>query len=140
MHRQMRSQDRGPYSGSWRKSAGIALLVLAMVLILDTTVFLQFDAAMMLPQDTDLESLTGKRMFDQVVTNMDDYGMPEPVVRRLKPWVVIAILSMPKPQGGLALDMVLYQHAQRMGKPVSGLESAREQIAPHLKNSAFRTR
>jgi uncharacterized protein YbaP (TraB family) len=64
-----------------------------------------------------------------VVSALADYGMPEPAIRKFKPWVVIAILSMPKSGGGLILDMVLYQRATSQGKPASGLESAEEQLA-----------
>lgn len=100
-----------------------------MEMKLDTDAFMQFGAAMMLEQDADLETLVGKDLFNQVISAMADYGMPEPVVRRLKPWVVIAMLSMPKSRGGLILDMVLYQRATSQGKPASGLESANEQLA-----------
>jgi uncharacterized protein len=47
----------------------------------------------------------------------------------LKPWAVFAVLSMPQSDGGLILDMVLYQKATGQGKPASGLESAAEQLA-----------
>jgi uncharacterized protein len=68
-------------------------------------------------------------LFDQVIQAMAAYGMPEPVVHQLKPWVVVAMLSMPKPSGGVILDLVLYQKAAGQGKPTSGLESAAEQLA-----------
>jgi uncharacterized protein YbaP (TraB family) len=100
-----------------------------MEMILDTEAFMQFGATMMLEQGTDLETLVGKDLYDHVVSAMADYGMPEPVIRRFKPWVVIAMLSMPKSGGGLILDMVLYQRATSQGKPASGLESAQEQLA-----------
>jgi len=100
-----------------------------MEMKLDTNAFMQFGATMMLEQDADLEALVGKDLFNQVMSAMADYGMPEPVVRRLKPWAVIAMLSMPKSRGGLILDMVLYQRATSQGKPASGLESADEQLA-----------
>ena len=100
-----------------------------MEMILDTQAFMQFGAAMVLDQDTDLEKLVGKDTYGRVVSAMADYGMPEPAVRRLKPWVVIAMLSMPKSGGGQILDMALYQRATSQGKPASGLESAKEQLA-----------
>ena len=46
-----------------------------------------------------------------------------------KPWAVMAMLSMPKPTGGMILDMVLNQRAQANGKPVSGLETMQEQLS-----------
>lgn len=100
-----------------------------MEMVLDTEAFMQFGATMLLEQGTDLEHLVGKDLYDQIVPAMAGYGMPEPVVRRLKPWVVVAMLGMPKSNGGLILDMVLYQRATSQGKPASGLESAKEQLA-----------
>jgi uncharacterized protein len=100
-----------------------------MEMKMDTQAFMQFGASMMLGPDSDLESLLGRPLFDQVLQAMKTYGMPETVVRQLKPWAVVAMLSMPKPEGGLILDMVLYQRAAGQGKPTSGLESAAEQLA-----------
>lgn len=100
-----------------------------MEMILDTQAFVQFGAAMVLDQDTDLEQVVGKDTYGRVVSAMADYGMPESAVRRFKPWVVIAMLSMPKSTGGQILDMVLYQKATSQGKPASGLETAKEQLA-----------
>jgi uncharacterized protein YbaP (TraB family) len=100
-----------------------------MEMKLDTDAFMQFGTAMMLAPDSDLKSLIGDKLFDRVVQAMAAYGMPEPAVRQLKPWAVIAVLSMPQSSGGQILDMVLYQRATARGKPASGLESAGEQLA-----------
>jgi uncharacterized protein len=100
-----------------------------MEMKMDTNAFMQFGTTMMLGPDKDLQSLIGEPLFDQVIQAMAAYGMPEPVVHQLKPWVVVAMLSMPKPSGGVILDLVLYQRAAGQGKPTSGLESAAEQLA-----------
>jgi uncharacterized protein YbaP (TraB family) len=100
-----------------------------MEMKLDTDAFMQFGTSMMLAPDSDLKSLIGEKMFDRVVQAMASYGMPEQVVRQLKPWAVIAVLSMPQSSGGMILDLVLYQRATGNGKPASGLESAGEQLA-----------
>ncbi len=100
-----------------------------MEMKLDTNAFMQFGTSMMLSPGSDLESLIGEKLFARVIQAMAAYGMPEPVVRQLKPWAIIAVLSMPQSSGGLILDMVLYQRATGQGKPASGLESAGEQLA-----------
>jgi uncharacterized protein YbaP (TraB family) len=100
-----------------------------MEMKLDTDAFMQFGTAMMLGPENDLKSLIGDRLFDRVVQAMADYGMPESVVRQLKPWAIIAVISMPQASGGQILDLVLYQRATGQGKPASGLESAAEQLA-----------
>jgi len=56
------------------------------------------------------------------------YGMPELVVQRMKPWAAAATLSLPRPQTGLFLDMLLYTQAAAQGKRVYGLETVSEQV------------
>lgn len=100
-----------------------------MEMTLDTNAFMHFGTVMLLKDGQELETLVGNKLYAQVKKAMADSGIPEPMVRRLKPWVVIAMLSMPKSGGGLILDMVLYQRATGQGKPTSGLETAQEQLA-----------
>ncbi len=56
-------------------------------------------------------------------------GIPEIVLERMKPWAAAVTLSMPAPETGEVLDMLLYQRALQAGKQVFGLESVREQLA-----------
>lgn len=100
-----------------------------MEMKLDTNAFMHFGATMLMEQGQDLENMVGKNLFSQIMAAMAELGMPETVVRRMKPWVVMSMLSMPKPKGGLILDMVLYQRATGQGKPTSGLETAEEQLS-----------
>ena len=100
-----------------------------MEMKIDTNVIMQFGAAMMMGEGEDLEAVLGKKLFSRVVTAMAGLGMPEMVVHRLKPWVAMAMLSMPPTSGGMILDMVLHQRASRQGKPTTGLETAAEQLA-----------
>jgi uncharacterized protein len=100
-----------------------------MEMEMDSSALLQFGTAILLTGGNDLQSLLGASLFQKVVGLMADYGMPEPIVRQLKPWVVMALLSMPKPTGGVILDMALHQRARSQGKPTSGLESMQEQLA-----------
>jgi uncharacterized protein YbaP (TraB family) len=100
-----------------------------MEMKLDTDAFMQLGTSMMLAPDRDLEALIGGELFQRVVQAMAAHGMPEPAVRRLKPWAVIAMLNMPQSDGGQILDLTLYQRATGQGKPASGLESAGEQLA-----------
>ena len=99
-----------------------------MEMVLDTKAFMQLGTAMLLAPESDLKTLLGTALYDRVVSAMADRQMPESFVQRLKPWAVMALLSMPKTTGGQILDMVLYQRASSQGKPTSGLESAAEQL------------
>lgn len=100
-----------------------------MEMKLDTDAFMQLGTSMMLAPDKDLEALIGGELFQRVVQAMAAHGMPEPAVRKLKPWAIMAMLSMPQSNGGQILDLTLYQRATGQGKPASGLESASEQMA-----------
>ncbi len=100
-----------------------------MEMEMDASVLTAFGSNMMLTDGSDLEGLIGAALYAQVVAAMADLGMPEMVVRTLKPWVVMALLSMPAPTGEPFLDMVLQQRAGAAGKPTFGLESAGEQLS-----------
>ncbi len=100
-----------------------------MEMQINANALMQFGATMMITDGNDLEALLGQTLYRTVVEVMTDYGLPEMAVRQLKPWVVMALLSMPKSTGGPILDMVLYQRAISQEKPTSGLESIQEQLA-----------
>lgn len=84
---------------------------------------------MMLPDGKDLTGMLGKTRYDKCVTLLADYGIPETMARQLKPWAVMAQLSMPKPKTGEFLDRVLYDRAVQQEKVVYGLETTAEQVA-----------
>lgn len=83
---------------------------------------------MMLPGDKNLKDIVGSQRYQQCVRLMSDYGMPEMMVAKLKPWVVATHLSMPKPKTGVFLDLKLFQMAQAQGKKTYGLETMDEQM------------
>jgi hypothetical protein len=100
-----------------------------MEMEMDASALSTFGGNMMLSDGRDLESLIGADLFKQVQSAMTAYGMPPELVRQLKPWVVMALLSMPKPDGGAILDLVLQRRAAAAGKPTAGLETAEEQLS-----------
>lgn len=100
-----------------------------MEVVLDETVSQKMASTMFLHAGPDLKSLLGEDLFARVVALMTEYGMPREAVQKLKPWVVFTTLSLPKPQTGLFLDLLLQANAAQQGKPVYGLESADEQLA-----------
>ena len=101
----------------------------AMEAVLDGNALMTLGSAMLLPEAQDLESLVGSRLFARAVEALTEYGLSEAVIRRFKPWAVMALLGSPKPSGGPILDMALYQRALARGIEVQGLESVQEQVA-----------
>lgn len=85
--------------------------------------------AMEIVQGPELPELIGKDLYRQLVPAMSNQGVPEHVLRGLKPWAVAMTLMVPKSNTGLFLDRVLYLEALAKGKPVEGLETAAEQAA-----------
>jgi uncharacterized protein YbaP (TraB family) len=100
-----------------------------MEMELDADAFFQFGAAMLLAEGRDLAQLLGPADFRRVTEALADYGLPEAALRKVKPWVVLAMVSQPKPRSGQIMDLMLYRRAQAAGKPTAGLETAAEQIA-----------
>lgn len=86
-------------------------------------------AQMMLPQESSLTALVGEALSAQAKQAMLSRGVPPAVTERLQPWATVLVLSMPRQQGGLVLDKLLYDRAQAEGKRFQALESVEEQIA-----------
>lgn len=77
---------------------------------------------------TTLDKKLDSKTYQNVITALLDYGIPEVVAQRMKPWAVAATLSLPKPETGVFLDMKLYQLASQQQKVLYGLETAEEQV------------
>ena len=103
--------------------------VFVMEMDLNVESFLSLGASMMFSDGRDLERLLGRNDFRKVAAAVAQHGIPEQVLRRMKPWAVLALLSQPKPQSGAFMDMLLFNKATAAGKTVVGLESAQEQVA-----------
>jgi len=79
--------------------------------------------------ETKLQNIIDRRLYQESVQLLLKYGIPEMLAERMKPWAVAATLSMPKSETGLFLDLVLFTQAQAAGKRVYGLETIDEQMA-----------
>jgi len=97
--------------------------------LLDLDAMLYSSKAMLLGEDRLLSEIAGQSLFEQTSRAIRTRGIPEVVLDRMKPWAAAVTLSMPVPETGQVLDMLLYQRALQAGKQVFGLESIREQLA-----------
>jgi len=86
-------------------------------------------SAMFFVGEQSLDKLIDKALFDQIVKAMRQYYIPAMLVKKLKPWAVIATLSTPPTKTGQFLDLQLYQKAQQLQIPTYGLETIKEQLA-----------
>ena len=91
--------------------------------------FFTLGSRMMFTDDRDLAALLGPADFRRLQDALTAQPIPETILRKMKPWVVLAILSQPTSGKGEFMDLRLYRQALSMGKAVFGLESAEEQLA-----------
>ncbi len=105
-------------------AAGSVVLEVRM----DTDAIIQSGAAMLLTDGRTLPELVGRPLFEQTVRAMQPRGIPEDVLARMKPWAAATTLSLPPPETGEVLDMLLARQAGEAGKPLYGLETIREQL------------
>ena len=99
-----------------------------MEMIIDEASTQKFLTAMLLA-DGNLQSMIGDSLFAETAGLMAEYGMPQEITERFKPWAVMLTLIMPKERQGLIVDNVLYQQALSQKKSVHQLENVDEQIA-----------
>ena len=82
---------------------------------LNMSSMLQAQMQMLLPDTQSLQRIIGAQQYQKCVALMANYGVPEMLVDRMKPWAIAAQLNMPKPTTGVFLDLKLYQMAQQKG-------------------------
>ena len=93
---------------------------------------LKVQEAMALSGRHDLQEILGQRLFEKVAVAARAYRLRPADLRGLKPWAVYFLLGSPPGEairqgmGTPFLDYMLQQAAERMGKPVYGLERVEE--------------
>ncbi len=102
---------------------------LALQLVPDLETLSAFGEAMYLPPPESLEPLIGTARYRRVVEALNDYGVGEPAIHRMRPWAVALTLATPPPVTGLFMDVALALRAGADGKPVHALETLDEQLA-----------
>ncbi len=102
--------------------------VFAMEMIPDHAALSRMGSSMFITNGPVLKELLGETFFAKAAEVMSKYGIAPEVLIKLKPWVVFTALTMPRPEEGLFLDVILYGAALSDGKYVHGLETADEQV------------
>lgn len=96
--------------------------------LLDMEAMMSSSTAMLMMDGRSLKDVVGESLFLKAAAAMRERGMPEIMTEHMQPWAVAVTLSMPVPETGQVLDMVLYQGALQDGKRVHGLETIQEQL------------
>jgi len=90
--------------------------------------------AMVLDDGRTLDGILSPELFAGTLEAGRRYGLTENQVRRLKPWALATVFSIPQAElargaaGTLPLDQWLQAEAQRTGKALHALETPQEQI------------
>ena len=105
----------------------------ADTLVLEAPVDSQAEAisfqAMLFTDSTRLPKVLNPELYQRTLKAMVERGFSQQVVNVLKPWAISIILSVPKPDTGLFLDLFLMQMASAQSIPVWSLETIGEQLA-----------
>lgn len=96
-------------------------------MVMDTGTLNALSNTFQITNGPDLPTQVGQPLYRQAVEVMSQQGIPEHVLRTMKPWAAAMTLMVPRSNTGLFLDRVLYLEALAKGKPVSGLETVKEQ-------------
>lgn len=89
----------------------------------------------MLPGDKTISDYLDEDELAQLEEVLDERGLPLMFVKRMKPWLVFSILSIPecevsrRSSGTQFLDLKLAMDALDQGKQLRGLESVEEQLS-----------
>lgn len=102
--------------------------VFAMELVPDATMLEELNEAMHFGPEERLDAVLEEPLYARVVELLEDYGMGEPAVRRLRPWAAAMTLSVPPPETGLFMDLALSFRAGGLGLEVKALETLQEQL------------
>ena len=85
-------------------------------------------------QDGTLRDLVKDELEDALVAALAERGLPIQFADRMQPWLVATMVALPvcemrrKQSGEKVLDSVLVESASELGKPLLGLETAKEQF------------
>lgn len=100
-----------------------------MEAVVDADALAQLAQRMFYQDGRTLAGVAGDEIYRRARQALADQGLPDVGVERQKPWVVVMMLSMPRPRGGMFLDIALQTQAAEQNKPIFGLETMAEQVA-----------
>jgi hypothetical protein len=97
-------------------------------IMMDMDAMIYSSTAMLMTDGRTLSGLIGKPLYKRTAQAIQTRGIPELVLEHMKPWAAATTLSVPPPETGMMLDLVLFQKAQEAGKQLHGLETIQEQL------------
>ena len=105
-----------------------AAQAVVLEVLLDMDAMKLSSTAMLMMDGRSLKDIAGEPLFTKAAAAMRVRGMPDLLTEHMQPWAVAVTLSMPAPETGQVLDMILYQSALETGKRLHALETVQEQL------------
>lgn len=100
-----------------------------MEMVADDAAVATMAAFMFFNDGRTLPGILGDALYAETRKVLAAEGLPQTGLERQKPWVVVVMLSTPRPRDGVFLDLALQARAQAQSKPIHGLETVAEQLS-----------
>lgn len=100
--------------------------ILLMEVVPDQQAQQQFIESIYFTDNSNLQTMLDKEIYDELVFKIADYGVTEEHVWRLKPWAAFTLIGRPRPVNATTQEQVLMQLALNSNKTVAGLETMDE--------------
>ena len=105
-----------------------AAQAVVLEVLLDMDAMKLSSTAMLMMDGGSLKDIAGEPLFTKAAAAMRVRGMPDLLTEHMQPWAVAVTLSMPAPETGQVLDLILYERALQAEKQVHALETIKEQL------------
>jgi uncharacterized protein YbaP (TraB family) len=108
-----------------------ARLLSSRIVILEADVkaapMMEMAQAAMLPPDKSLDKMVPTAMWPKVVEASGGM-LPEPMLKRMKPWFVMSAITQQMAPKSQPMDLVMQERAQQSGKEMRYLETWKQQV------------
>lgn len=113
-----------PVLGALDRSARLLMAVLPT-----PTTLAVLGAESFAPTGAGLRARLGPGLFAATARRIAPYGVPRDLLRHMRPWAVVATLSLPRPRASLFQEFVVFLRARAAHKPAVALLDPTSEIA-----------
>ena len=100
--------------------------ILLMEVVPDQQAQQQFVGTIYFTDDSNLQTMLDREIYDELVFKIADYGVTDENVRRLKPWAAFTLIGRPRPVNAPTQEQTLMRLALNSNKTIAGLETMQE--------------
>jgi hypothetical protein len=100
--------------------------IILMEVVPDQQAQQEFIESIYFMDESNLQSLLDREIYEALVNTIADYGVPDENVSQLKPWAAFTLIGRPRPVNAMSQEQVLMQLALNSNKTIAGLETMAE--------------